>query len=181
MTHKEAIIEAMEWLGAQPDTIFIGQTVGVPGSYMYGSLKKVPLEKRVELPVAEEMQMGMTLGLAMQGLRVVSIFPRIDFMILGMNQLVNHIDKVYDMSEGRAQLGSIIIRTSIGPKTPLDGGVQHTQDHAGAVLLMAKHCPVVEVDKGWQPDWIRTCYKAAYYVPMVPATIFVEKGDLYGG
>ena len=96
MTYKEAIIEAMRWLGEQPDTVFIGQTVAVPGSYIYGSLEKVPMEKRIEWPVAEEMQMGASLGLALQGYCVVSIYPRMDFLLLAMNQLVNHIDKCKD-------------------------------------------------------------------------------------
>ena len=72
----------MEWLAQDPRTIFIGQAVEVPGTAMSNTVKDIPLDRRIELPVAEEMQMGMTVGLAMQGQVPVSIYPRWNFMIL---------------------------------------------------------------------------------------------------
>src|ERR1044071_1382515 len=67
MTYKQSIIDAMAWLGEQSDTIFIGQTVVAGGSFFASSLEKVPLERRLEFPVAEEMQLGASLGVALQG------------------------------------------------------------------------------------------------------------------
>lgn len=169
MTYREVIIESMGWLGEQPDTIFIGQTVGCPGSYMYGSMEKVPIEKRIELPVAEEMQMGMTLGLALRGFCVVSIYPRIDFLVLALNQLVNHIDKLPEMSEDKMK-ARIIIRTSVGPRTPLDGGPQHTNDHYEALRLMLKHVVVHRA-------LTETSYRRAYQMHGVH--VFIEEGSWY--
>ena len=83
----------MKFLGSQKDTIFIGQAVEVPGTAMSNTLKNLPKNKLLELPVAEEMQMGMTLGLAMDENIPVSIFPRWNFLLYGMNQLINHLDK----------------------------------------------------------------------------------------
>ena len=37
--------------------------------------------------------MGMTLGLALEGF-FQCCFPRFDFVLLGLNQLVNHMDKL---------------------------------------------------------------------------------------
>ena len=54
--------------------------------------------KKLELPVTEEMQMGMTIGLLMNGYIPVSIFPRWNFMLLAINQLVNHLDKLHIMN-----------------------------------------------------------------------------------
>ena len=51
----------MDFLGTKKDTIFIGQAVEVPGTAMSNTLKNVPKKKLLELPVAEEMQMGMSL------------------------------------------------------------------------------------------------------------------------
>lgn len=178
MSYKQSIIDAMGWLGEQPDTIFIGQTVAVPGSYMYGSLEKVPTEKRVELPVAEEMQMGMTLGLALQGFCVVSIYPRIDFMVLALNQLVNHIDKLPEMSEGRMKT-RIIVRTSVGPKQPLDGGPQHTNDYLSAIRNMCKNVWAQRIPPATS-DTIMMLYQSAYRNGYdAPATVCVEDGSLY--
>ena len=118
----------MDFLGSKKETIFIGQAVEVPGTAMSNTLKDVPKKKLLELPVAEEMQMGMSLGMAMDGNIPISIFPRWNFLLYGINQLVNHIDKFKIMAGDKIK-PKIIIRTSIGSKKPLNGGVQHTQDY----------------------------------------------------
>ena len=60
---------------------------------MSNTLKNISKNKLLELPVAEEMQMGITLGLAMDGNIPISIFPRWNFLLYAVNQLINHIDK----------------------------------------------------------------------------------------
>ena len=82
----------MKYLGLKKNIIFIGQAVEDPGTAMSNTLKSVSKKKLLELPVAEEMQMGMTLGLAMDGNIPVSIFPRGNFLLYAVNQLINHID-----------------------------------------------------------------------------------------
>ena len=174
MTYRESLIEAMDWLASQPDTIFIGQTVKNPGSRIHGSLEKVPLEKRIEFPVAEEMQLGASLGMALEGLVPVTIFPRFDFLLLAMNQLVNHIDKIGVMSNGGMR-PRIIIRTSVGSKRPLDGGPQHTNNHAKAVKNMLTEVEVVELR---YPPAVLPYYQKAYKDEETRMWLFVEEGEL---
>jgi hypothetical protein len=40
----------------------------------------------------------MSIGLAMQGYVPITCYPRFDFLILAFNQLVNHLDKIRQMS-----------------------------------------------------------------------------------
>ena len=47
----------------------------------------------IELPVAEEMQMGMSFGMSLDGTIPISIYPRWNFLLCAINQLVNHLDK----------------------------------------------------------------------------------------
>ena len=123
----------MEILGKNPKTIFIGQTVGYSGSkFTYGTLDRIPIEKRIELPIMEEVQMGMSIGLALGGYIPISIYPRIDFVLLAMNQLVNHLDKLYEMSQGQIN-PKVIIRATVGCITPLHPGPQHSKDHTSAL------------------------------------------------
>ena len=103
----------MDFLGGNSDTLFIGQAVEFPGTAMSNTLKDVPKNKLLELPVAEEMQMGMTLGLAMDGNVPISIFPRWNFILYAMNQLINHIDKFNIMTDSNKKI-KLIIRTGIG-------------------------------------------------------------------
>ena len=69
----------MEWLASHGNTLFLGQAVAVPGTAMSNTLKTIDSKKLIELPIAEEMQMGMTIGLAMDDYVPISIFPRWNF------------------------------------------------------------------------------------------------------
>src|SRR4030042_3337722 len=113
MNYKEEIIKAMYMLAENKKTIFIGQGAEYSGSPMFEAVKNLLRSKRLELPVAEEMQMGMSIGLALEGYIPVSMFPRMDFIMCCMNQLVNHLDKIEEMSAGRFK-PKVIIRTSVG-------------------------------------------------------------------
>ena len=78
MKYFNELKRAMDWLATKPDTIFIGQAVAYPGTAMSNTLTDVCRKRLVELP-GEEMQMGMSLGLALDGTVPVSIFPRWNF------------------------------------------------------------------------------------------------------
>lgn len=127
--------EAMKWLGEQPDILFLGQGVGAGGTRISSSFDSVPAEKRIEFPVAENLQLGVSIGLSLEGFTPVSVFPRIDFLLCAMDQLVLHLDKIPLYSGYRPK---VIIRTAVGSKTPLDAGPQHTGDYVRALFHMLK-------------------------------------------
>ena len=133
----------MNYLGAQKKTIFIGQAVEVPGTAMSNTLSEVPKNKLLELPVAEEMQMGMTLGLAMDGNVPISIFPRWNFLLYGINQLINHIDK-YSVMVGRENVIKTIIRTGIGSSRHLHPQFQHVGDFSDSIQKMGTTIEVIK-------------------------------------
>ena len=137
MKYKQELVKSMSFLGKKKDTIFLGQSVAYSGNAIFNTLINVPLKKKIELPVFEDVQMGMSIGMALNGYVVVSCFPRFDFLICAMNQLVNHLDKIRQMSRNEMR-PKVIIRTSIGSKNPLDGGPQHTQDYTREMKLILK-------------------------------------------
>ena len=118
MKYFEELKRSMEYLAEDSRTVFLGQAVTAPGTAMTTTLQNVPRDRLIELPVAEEMQMGITTGLALTGLIPISLFPRWNFLLCAMNQLVNHLDKVAIMSHGGYKTQAII-RTSIGSERPL--------------------------------------------------------------
>jgi pyruvate/2-oxoglutarate/acetoin dehydrogenase E1 component len=120
--YKDELTNAMTLLGRQQDIVFIGQQIVYAGNPMSTTLGNVPKDKMIELPVMEETQMGMTLGIAMTGKTVISFYPRWDFIISATNQLVNHIDK-YELMTGKK--ANILIRLGKGSDKPLDPGHQH--------------------------------------------------------
>ena len=142
--YQQNLIKAMNLLGKEKNTIFLGQTIKYGGSPMYNNMKFVPKDKIIELPVFEDTQMGLSIGLALEGFIPISIFPRIDFLICATNQLINHLDKVEEMSHGEFKPG-VIIRTQIGNKYPLYPGAQHCQDYTKGLKAMCKHIEVIKI------------------------------------
>ena len=134
----------MLMLAAQPRALFIGQGVTYGGVATYADMEGVPMNQRIEMPVAEELQLGLCTGLSLQGYLPICIYPRMDFMLRAMDQLVNHLDKLADMSCGHFR-PRVIIRTRVGSKTPLDAGPQHTQDHTWAFRQMLASVCVVPI------------------------------------
>ena len=175
MKYKDELIRTMEWLGEKQNTIFVGQSVKYSGNAIYNTLKTIPDHKKIETPVFEEVQMGMSTGLALEGYTPISCFPRFDFLILACNQLVNHLDKMKYMSKGKMK-PKVIIRTSIGSKKPLDGGVQHTQDYTEAFKNMLTDVNVVMLE---EPEDIFIAFKEAYEREDGKSTLIVECGDHY--
>lgn len=124
MTYKDSLTNMMTKLGEMDNTVFLGQQILFPGNPMSGTLIDVPKEKMIELPVMEDSQMGMSLGMAMAGKFVVTFYPRWDFLICAANQLVNHVDKIELMSNGQWK-PNMIIRVAKGSEIPLNPGPQH--------------------------------------------------------
>lgn len=175
MKYFDELKRSMEWLANDPRTVFLGQAVEVPGTAMSNTVSGIPLERRLELPVAEEMQMGMTVGLALQGHVPVSIYPRWNFLLLAVNQIVNHLDKLQIMSAERCH-PKAIIRTGIGSERPLHPQHQHVGDFTEAFRLM---CTTVEVIRLDEPDQIFPAYEKALLREDGRSTLLVEWGDYY--
>lgn len=140
---------------------------------MGNTLLDISESKKIEMPVCEEMQLGASLGLALEGYCVVSVYPRVNFLFSAMSQLVNHLDKISVMSEGKMK-PRIIIRTSNGPTKPLDGGPQHTGSYTLALKSMLTTINVYPV---LTPDIIVNMYQHAYKAGGI--WLMVEEGERY--
>ena len=147
----------------------------VPGTAMSNTLKDINPNKLIEMPVAEEMQMGITVGLALNGNIPVSIFPRWNFVLLAMNQLINHLDKVNIMSNNGFKVKTII-RTGVGSQRPLHPQQQHIGDFTEEVKNM---CTSIDVIKLNEPKDIFPSYEKALNRKDGRSTLLVEFGDYY--
>lgn len=175
MGYKDQLVKAMEWLAEKEDTIFMGQSVKFSGNAIFNTLKSIPDKKKIELPVFEELQMGISTGMALEGFIPISCYPRFDFILRACDQLVNHLDKFREMSDGK-MLPKVIIRVAIGAKKPLDGGVQHTQDYTNAMREMLKDINVILLN---EPDEIVDIFKEAYLRKDGKSSLIIEWGDFY--
>jgi pyruvate/2-oxoglutarate/acetoin dehydrogenase E1 component len=174
MKYKEELDRAMEWLATKSNTVFMGQAIGFSGHAISNTMTKVPQDKRIELPVFEELQMGIATGMALEGWVPVTCYPRFDFFILGLNQLVNHLDKIQDMSQGDMK-PKVIIRVAVGSKLPFSAGPQHTQNHTEAMKKMLTEVNVVELT---EPEQIFNVFVDAYNSDK--STLVIEHSEFYG-
>ena len=175
MKYKTELINSMNYLSKKSDTIFLGQSIRYSGNAIYNTLINVPSKKKIEMPVFEDAQMGMSIGLALQGYVPITCFPRFDFLILAFNQLVNHLDKIRKMSRNEMR-PKVIIRTSIGSKTPLDGGPQHTQNYTKIFKETLSEVKEVYLN---HPKQIFSSFKNAYLDKNSYSYLFIEHGDFY--
>jgi pyruvate/2-oxoglutarate/acetoin dehydrogenase E1 component len=169
------LCRSMKYLAQNERTVFLGQAVAAAGTAMTTTLVDVPYHKRIELPVAEEMQMGMSIGLSLAGYIPVSFYPRWNFLLLATNQLIGHLDKLPRMSQG-GYLPKVIIRTSIGSERPLHPQCQHVGDYTAAFRLMLTTVEIIRLD---EPEDIFPAYQKALARTDGRSTVLVEHGDYY--
>lgn len=172
MTYLDEIKRGMKLL-AESDFYVFGQNTKYGGTSMYHTLTEFPDDHKIETPVFEETQMGMSIGMALTGMNVCSLYPRMDFLILAMNQLINHLDKTEEMSDGQFK-PRVIIRTCVGSTKPMMPGPQHMQNYTQALKLMCTNIDVIELNK---TEDVYPAYLKA--VNSDRSTILIEKSDLY--
>ena len=142
---------------------------------MTNTLKDVSRNKLKEMPVNEDMQMGIANGLAVSGMVPISIFPRWNFLLLATNQIVNHLDKFPIFSHNEF-VPKVIIRVGIGSERPLHPQGQHVGDYPEADKCMLENIAVIRLE---EPEDIFPAYLKAYNRTDGKSTILVEYGDYY--
>ena len=175
MKYAEELTRSMTYLGQDPRTVFIGQAVAFSGTSMTGTLTGVLDNRKIEFPVAEELQLGASVGMSLAGFIPVTFYPRWNFLLLAASQLVSHLDKLKMMSRG-GFVPKVIIRTSVGSQRPLHPSYQHVGDYTEAFRLMLTNIEVIRLD---EPEQIFPAYKKALTREDGKSTIVVEVGDFY--
>ena len=173
MTYIGEIKKSMLLVSKHRNSLFLGQSVKVPGNLLYDSLSKISNSKKIELPIFEDTQMGISIGLSLNGFIPVTCYPRFDFFILSLNQTVNHLDKIKDISSNEFN-PFVIVRVLVGSKKPMDAGLQHTQNYFRELKSMCKNIKVVNLNNKKK---IFKSYKEC--LKNKKSTIFVEYSELY--
>ena len=143
ISYKEAMNLAMKELGDE-GAIFIGYNVA-KGDAM-GTLKEVSTEQKLETPVAENLMSGLAIGMSFEEFLPVIYFERHDFMMVAMDAIVNHVDKIERISHGEFKV-PVIIRAVTADGGPFYSGITHSQDFT-EVLKAAVTFPVSDPKNG---------------------------------
>lgn len=142
ISYGEAIREGFEYLlSRHDDVIAIGQGVWSPwyvGSSMTDLDKKFGKDRVIDTPVSEWATTSAAVGAALNGLKPIVIHPRMDFMILASDSLVNQAAKWNHMLGGQSS-PAITVRGIVNR-----GGEQGAQ-HSQALHSWYAHIPGLRV------------------------------------
>ncbi len=142
LSYAQAIREALaQMLQRDPRVFVIGQGVWSPwyvGTSMRDLDKDFGRERIIDSPVSENATTGAAIGAALAGMRPIVIHPRMDFMVLAVDQIVNEAANWSYMFGGRAHV-PIVIRPIVNR-----GGEQGAQ-HSQALQAWFMHVPGLKV------------------------------------
>lgn len=176
MTYADGIRSAFAYLlKTYPNVFTLGQGLWSPwyvGSSMTDLDKEFGRERVIDSPVSELGTTGVALGASLFGYRPIVIHPRIDFMLLATDQIVNQAAKWRHMLGGQVS-PSFVVRAIVNRGG--EQGAQHSQalhswfahipglrlvmpataTDARDLLISATLCddPVMYIDDRWLYDW----------------------------
>jgi pyruvate dehydrogenase E1 component beta subunit len=132
MTYREALRLAMREEMLRDERVFImGEEVGLfDGSYKVtaGLMDEFGEDRVRDTPIAEEGFVGAGVGAAMLGERPIVEIMTLNFLLVAMDQVVNHAAKVGAMFGGEVRV-PLVIRTPNGAGNQLTA--QHSQSFDG--------------------------------------------------
>jgi len=178
MTYRDSINAEMSDLAKDPDVVVVGYNVCDAGGAGGGSFKCFPTDRRIEMPLAENLLCGAAIGLSLQGYTPLIWLERADFLLCGLDSIVNHLDKLEKLSEG-IHRPACIIRVVIGnSKTPLYTGPTHSSDYTDALREMVSF----PVHRLTHKSMIQTRYQGALLRARRDrvSTALFELKDCYG-
>ncbi len=142
LNYGQAIRAAFGWLLARhPEVFAIGQGLWSPwyvGNSMTDLDKQFGRHRVLDTPVSEAATTGAALGAALCGYRPIVVHPRIDFMLLAVDQIVNQAAKWRHMLGGRP-VPRVTVRGIVNR-----GGEQGAQ-HSQALHSWFAHIPGLRV------------------------------------
>ena len=171
----EAINEALRQLLESDDrVVLLGEDIGRMGGAFWvtqGLQKTFGADRVIDTPISEAGFLGMSVGMAIGGLRPVVELQLVDFGLVAMDPIVSHIAKMGYMSGGQIRL-PIVIRAAIG------GYYGDAAQHSQVLFSTFAHFPGLQVVVPGDPyDAKGLLLKAATGDSPV---LFLEHKMLYG-
>ncbi len=137
-----AINEALHQMMAKDSSVFVlGQGSKSPwyvAKTCDGLLKRFGEDRVIDPPVSEAAMTGAGVGAAIAGMRPVVIHPRLDFMVYGLEPIINEAANWYYMFGGRSMVPMVIWGV-------INRGKEQGAQHSQALQALFAHLPGLKV------------------------------------
>lgn len=201
ISYRDAIREALYSALKNDKRVFIfGEGVDDPGGVFGTTIdlqKEFGQERVFDTPICENGLTGIAIGASLAGLRPVLVHMRTDFLLLTMDQLINHAAKWKYMCGGKASV-PIVVRAIIGGgwgsaaqhSQPLQSLFTHVPglkvvmpssayDVKGLLLSsIFQNSPVIFIEHRWLYDYKEAVPRQPYFIPLGKAVIKRKGKDL---
>jgi len=175
MTYAEAIREGMSIrMRENKNVLLFGEDVGAFGGCfgVSGSMFAEFGEKRVrDTPISEGVIVGAAVGAAATGLRPIAELMFIDFITVGMDQLVNQAAKMRYMFGGKISMPMVL-------RVPGGAGIRAAAQHSQSLEAWVAHVPGLKVAYPSTPQDALGLMLTA--IDDDNPVVFVEHKALYG-
>ncbi|MCP4004104.1 MAG: alpha-ketoacid dehydrogenase subunit beta [bacterium] len=171
----EAVQRALAEEMTRDERVYVlGEDVGLVGGTFRateGLMAEFGARRVRDTPIAEAAIIGMAMGSAMSGLRPVAELMTLNFGIVAMDQIINHVSKARYMFGGQVSL-PMVIRAAVG------GGTQKSAQHSHSVESWFVNTPGIRVIVPSTPYDLVGLLKTS--VRSEDPILFLEHEGLYG-
>ena len=138
----DALTMAMAWeLEHDPRVVILGEDVGVNGGVFRATagLQQRFGDNRVyDTPLAEGMIAGVSIGMAVQGMRPIAEIQFMGFIYPTVDQIINHAGRMRNRTRGRLSCPMVL-------RAPYGGGIHAPEQHSESTEALFAHMPGVRV------------------------------------
>ncbi len=142
ITYSLAINEALHQLMSEDPSVFlIGQGVKSPwyvGNTARGLLEKFGPQRVIDTPVSENAVTGAAVGAALVGMKPVVVHPRLDFMLYGLDPIINEAANWHYMFGGGSPVPVVVWGI-------INRGGEQAAQHSQALQSIFAHIPGLKV------------------------------------
>lgn len=174
ITLVEAITQALAYeLQADDSVILLGEDIGKNGGVFRatnGLLARFGSERVRDTPLAESMIAGLSIGMAMAGLKPVAEFQFLGFMYPGFNQIISHATRIRNRTRGKLHCPLVF-------RAPYGCGIHAPEHHSESTEALFAHLPGLRVVMPSSPAMAYGLLLAAIRDP--DPVIFLEPARLY--
>lgn len=135
---NSALAQEME---RDPDVVLLGEDIGKDGGVFRvteGLFQKFGGERVIDTPLAESGIVGVSIGMALYGMKPVGEVQFDGFVFPAIDQLVNHAARIRNRTRGRFQVPMVL-------RVPFSGGIRALEHHSDSPETYFVHTPGLKV------------------------------------